>query len=143
MVLKSQLPAINSELGKILEGIVDFKVSLDTDIKSNVMDVFIEDVHSRRIIELASGMEKTIASMALRVALINLSSLPKSDILIIDEGFGALDEENIQSCMEMLTLLRGYFKTIIIISHVTAIKEVADRIIEVKHDGLESKVETV
>ena len=140
MVLKSQLPAINQELSKILEGIVEFKISLETDIKSNVMDVYIEDAHSRRIIELASGMEKTIASLALRVALINLSSLPKSDILIIDEGFGALDEENIQSCMEMLTFLRGYFKTILVISHVTPIKEVADRIIEVKNDGTESKV---
>jgi len=142
MVLKSQLPAINQELNKILEGIVEFKISLETDVKSNVMDVYIEDGHSSRIIELASGMEKTLASLALRVALSNLSSLPKSDILIIDEGFGALDEENIQSSMEMLTFLRGYFKTILVISHVTQIKEVADRIIEVKNDGTESKVTT-
>jgi len=43
--------------------------------------------------------------------------------------------------MEMLTFLRGYFKTILVISHVTPIKEVADRIIEVRNDGVESKVE--
>lgn len=143
MVLSSQLPAINAELNKILESVVDFKITLETDVSSNVMDVYIEDVHSRRIIELASGMEKTIASMALRVALINLSSLPKPDILIIDEGFGALDDENIQSCMEMLTFLRSYFKTILIISHVPQIKEVADRIIEIKHDGVESNVQMI
>jgi len=140
MVLKSQLPTINDELAKILEGIVDFKIGLETDIKSNTMDVYIQDDHSQRIIELASGMEKTIASMALRAAMINLSSLPKPDVFIIDEGFGALDETNIQSCMEMLTLLRGYFKTILVISHVTPVKEVADRIIEVENDGLVSKV---
>lgn len=142
MVLKSQLPAINEELSKILEGIADFKIGLETDVNSNVMDVYIHDEHSQRIIELASGMEKTIASMALRAALINLSSLPKPDVFIIDEGFGALDENNIQSCMEMLTFLRGYFKTILVISHVTPIKEVADRILEVKNDGVESKVFT-
>jgi len=140
MVLKSQLPAINEELSKILEGITDFKIGLETDINSNVMDVYIQDEHSQRIIELASGMEKTIASMALRAALINLSSLPKPDVLIIDEGFGALDENNIQSCMDMLTFLRGYFKTILVISHVTPVKEVAERMIEVKNDGIESKV---
>lgn len=140
MVLKSQLPTINEELSKILEGIVDFKIGLETDIQSNTMDVYIQDEHSQRIIELASGMEKTIASMALRAAMINLSSLPKPDIFIIDEGFGALDETNIQSCMEMLTLLRSSFKTILVISHVTPVKEIADRIIEVKSDGIESKV---
>lgn len=141
MVLKSQLPAINLELSKILTGITDFKISLETDINSNVMDVYIEDAHSRRVIELASGMEKFVASVALRVALINLSSLPKPDMLIVDEGFGALDEENVQSCMEMLTFLRSYFKTVLIISHVTQIKEIADRIIEVKHDGHDSFVD--
>lgn len=142
MVLKSQLPTINQELNKILNSIVEFKVSLETDINSNVMDVYIEDSHSRRIVELASGMEKTISSLALRVALSNLSSLPKSDVLIIDEGFGALDEENIQSCMEMLTFLQGYFKTILVISHVTPIKEVAEKMIEIRNDGEESKVTT-
>ena len=140
MILKSQLPTINDELAKILEGIVDFKIDLETDTKSNTMDVYIQDEHSQRIIELASGMEKTIASMALRAALINLTSLPKPDIFIIDEGFGALDETHVQSCMEMLTMLRSYFKTILVISHVTPVKEVADRIIEVKNDGTESHV---
>jgi DNA repair exonuclease SbcCD ATPase subunit len=141
MVLKSQLPAINLELGKILTGVADFKIFLETDINSNTMDVYIEDGHSKRIIELASGMEKTIASIALRVALTNLSSLPKSDILIIDEGFSALDEDNTVGCMEMLTFLRSYFKTILIISHVPQIKESADKIIEIKNEGSDSFIE--
>jgi len=141
MVLKTQLPAINFELTKILDNIVDFKVTLETDITSNVMDVYIEDGHSRRIIELASGMEKMICSLALRVALINLSSLSRPDILIIDEGFGALDEESTIKCMELLTVLKSYFKTVLVITHVNPIKEIADRIIEVKTDGIESKVE--
>ncbi|MFA6049725.1 MAG: metallophosphoesterase [Candidatus Paceibacterota bacterium] len=141
MVLKTQLPAINFELSKILDNIVDFKVTLETDITSNVMDVYIEDGHSRRIIELASGMEKMICSLALRVALINLSSLSRPDILIIDEGFGALDEDSTIRCMELLSVLKSYFKTILVITHVNPIKEVADRIIEVRNDGIESKVE--
>lgn len=140
MVLKSQLPAINQELSKILEGIVEFKISLETDVSSNVMDVYIQDGHSKRIIELASGMEKTIASLALRVALINLSSLPKSDILIIDEGYGALDPENMQAALVFLQNLKSYFRTIITISHIPEIKECADILIDVENDGLESKI---
>lgn len=140
MVLKTQLPAINFELQRILDGFVDFKVSLETDISSNVMDVYIEDAHSRRIIELASGMEKMISSLALRVALINLSSLPRSDMFIVDEGWGTLDSENLQKVSSFLAGLRSYFKTILVISHIQEIKEAADEILEIKNDGLESHI---
>lgn len=140
MVLKTQLPAINMELAKILDNVVDFKVSLETDISSNVMDVYIEDGHSRRIIELASGMEKMICSLAIRVALINLSSLSRPDIFIIDEGWGTLDQDSLAKAMELLTLFKSYFRTIIVITHVDPIKEVADKIIDIYNDGLESKV---
>ncbi len=140
MVLKTQLPAINMELTKILDNIVDFKVSLETDISSNVMDVYIEDGHSRRIIELASGMEKMICSLALRVALINLSSLSRPDIFIIDEGWGTLDQDSLVKAMELLTLFKSYFRTILVITHVDPIKEVADKIVDIYNDGLESKV---
>jgi DNA repair exonuclease SbcCD ATPase subunit len=125
-----------------LANVVDFKVSLETDVSSNVMDVYIEDGHSRRIIELASGMEKMICSLALRVALINLSSLSRPDIFIIDEGFGTLDQESLIKCMEMLSMFKSYFKSVMVITHVDPIKEVADKIIEIYNDGLESKVIT-
>lgn len=140
MVLKTQMPAINNELAKILDTVVDFKVSLETDISSNVMDVYIEDGHSKRIIELASGMEKMVCSLALRVALISLSGLPKPDIFIIDEGWGTLDSDNIIKVMELLIAFKTFFKTVMIITHVDAVKEIADKMIDISYDGLESKV---
>jgi len=140
MVLKSQLPTINQELEKILDGIVNFKVMLEADLASNIMDVYIEDEHSKRIVELASGMEKTIASMSLRVALNNLSSLPKPDMLIIDEGYGALDPEHIQSAITFMMSLKHYFKTILTISHIPEIKECADVLIDINNEGADSKI---
>lgn len=140
MVLKEQLPAINEELAKILDGLVDFKITLETDTSSNTMDIYLEDLNKRPI-ELCSGMEKTICSLAIRVALGNLSSLPRPDIFILDESFGALDEENLQKSMELLQMFRDYFKTVLLISHINEIKEIADHIIEIKNDGKESKIE--
>jgi hypothetical protein len=141
MILKSQLPAINRELAKILDSLIDFNVTLETDTTSNIMDVCLSDGKSKRLIEMCSGMEKTICSIALRVALSNLSSLPKSDMLILDESFSALDEENLQKGIEFLSVLRGYFKFIFVITHETPIKEVADRVLEIKSDGTESRIE--
>jgi exonuclease SbcC len=105
------------------------------------MDVFIEDVTGKREIELASGAEKMITSLALRVALLNLSALPKPDILIIDEGFGSLDDESLQKCMEFLDVLKAYFKSVIIVTHVSPLKEVTDQLIEIIRDGHKSKVQ--
>jgi exonuclease SbcC len=141
LVLKTQLPAINNELQKLLMSIQDFSVSLDLDLGSNSMDVFIEDVTGKREIELGSGAEKMITSLALRVALLNLSALPKPDILIIDEGFGSLDDENLQKCMEFLDVLKAYFKSVIIVTHVSPLKEVTDQLIEIIRDGHRSKVQ--
>jgi len=139
-VLKNKLPEINAELNNILAGIVSFRIFLETEVGSNTLDVFIEDKDSRRVIELASGMEKMIASLAIRVALISLSSLPKPDIFIADEGFGALDSSNCAKVIELLQTIKNRFKSILIISHVEEIKEAAANIVTIYDNGVESSV---
>ena len=104
------------------------------------MDVYINYGDTRRIIELASGMEKMISSLAIRVALSNISSLPKTDMLLIDEGFGTLDENKVTACNQLLTSLKKWFKNIIVITHVDAVKDVADNILEIDKNGKDSKI---
>ena len=139
-ILSSQLPKINAEIARILQGVVGFTVELEADANSNAMDIYLNYGDSKRIIECGSGMEKMISSLAMRVALINISSLPKSDILIIDEGFGTLDETNVEACNRLLISLKRWFKCIFVISHIDAIKDVADNIIEITHRGKDSRV---
>ena len=139
-IIMSQLPAINSEISKILQGVVGFTVDLEADPNSNQMDIYINYGDSKRVIELASGMEKMLASLAIRVALINVSSLPKTDLLIIDEGFGALDEMNVEACNRLLTSLKRWFRNILVISHVDAVKDVVDNVIDITHKGKNARV---
>lgn len=140
LIVSSQLPLINAEVAKILNGIVNFTVELEQDEESDSMEIYIDYGDSRRIIELGSGMEKTIAAIAIRVALINISSLPKTDMFIIDESFGPLDPAAVESCNLLLTSLKRYFKTIIVITHVEGVKDVADHIIEVSKVEKDAKV---
>ena len=139
-IILSQLPIINSEISKILHGVVGFTVELEANPDSNAMDVFINYGDSRRVIELASGMEKMMSSLAIRVALINVSSLTKTNMLIIDEGFGSLDESNIEACSRLLKSLKKWFRNIIIISHVDAIKDAVDNSLEIVKNEKNSKV---
>lgn len=140
VITSSQLPIINSEIAAILNGIVDFTVELETDIESDSTEVYINYGDSRRIVELGSGMEKMVASVAIRVALINVSSLPKTDMFVIDEGFGALDESGVEACNRLLTSLKRYFKTIVVITHVEGVKDAADLVIEVTKNEKDAKV---
>jgi len=139
-IIRSQLPVINSEISKILQGVTGFTVELDADIDSNAMDIYINYGDSRRIIELASGMEKMMSSLAIRVALINISSLPKTDMLIIDEGFGSLDETNVELCSRLLESLKKWFKNIIVISHIDAVKDAVDNVLDITWTGTNAKV---
>jgi len=138
MLINNSLPLINQEINKILSGVTTFNINLEEE--GSNLNVYIDYGDSKRIIECASGMEKMITSIAIRVALINISSLPKSNIFIIDEGFGALDDSNIESCSRLLTSLKKYFKTILIISHVDSIKDIVDKNIEILRKGNDSYV---
>ena len=138
MLINNSLPHINNEINKILAGVSNFNISLEDD--GTNLNVYIDYGDSKRVIECASGMEKMITSIAIRVALINISALPKSNMLIIDEGFGALDDSNIEACSRLLKSLKKYFKTILIISHVDSIKDIVDKNIVIERKGVDSYV---
>jgi len=141
-IIMTQLPVINAEISKILQNTVGFTVELEADANSNAMDIYINYGDSRRVIELASGMEKMLSSLAIRVALINISSLPKTNMLVIDEGFGTLDEMNVEACNRLLESLKRWFKNILIISHVDAVKDVVDNVIDINRRGKDSHVKS-
>ena len=138
-IISSALPKINSEISDILDGIAGFSVEIECD-DTNSVEIYLNYGDNRRLIELGSGMEKMIASIAIRVALTNISSLPKSSMFIIDEGFGALDESNLEACARLLRNLKSYFKNILIISHVDAIKDIVDNVIDIGWDDGFAKV---
>lgn len=140
VITSSQLPIINAEIAKILHGIVDFTVEMETDNESDSTEIYINYGDSRRIIELGSGMEKMVASVAIRAALINVSSLPKTNMFIIDEGFGALDDAGVEACNRLLTSLKRCFKTVIVITHVEGVKDAADLVIEVAKNEKDVRV---
>lgn len=139
-IMSIKLPQINREVEKILHGVVDFTVDIQAESNTNALDVFINYGDSKRIIECASGMEKMLASLAIRVALINVSNLPKSDLLIIDEGFGTLDAVNIEACNRLLVSLKKWFRCIFVISHIDAVKDTVDNVLDIVKKGKNSLV---
>jgi DNA repair exonuclease SbcCD ATPase subunit/DNA repair exonuclease SbcCD nuclease subunit len=139
-IIASQLPRINLEISKVLNGVSNFNVELFADEDGGDLEIFIDYGDSKRPIELASGMEKMISSLAIRTALIEVSAIPKPDLFIIDEGFGALDDTNLEACARLLTSLKRNFRNMLVISHVDSIKDIVDNVIEISHDGIDARV---
>ena len=130
-IIKERLPYINEEISKILTNIVEFEIFITNN--EDKLDIFIKHPkHDPRPLENCSGAEKTIASMAIRLAFLTVSSLPKSDLFILDEPGTALDEENMEGFVRILDMIKGYFKTVLLISHLDSLKDCVDMQINIE-----------
>lgn len=138
-IIKKKLPVINYEIAKILANVVEFEVFFET--SGNKFDIFIKHPqYEARPIEMASGAEKTMAAMAIRLALLSVSSLPKGDLFILDEPGVALDEENMAGFIRILELVKVYFKNVLLISHLDSLKDCVDMQIVIEKENGFAKV---
>ena len=83
-----------------------------------------------------SGGERFLVSLALALGLAQMAGEKiRVDSLFLDEGFGTLDAETLDTALEALNSLRNRGKLVGVISHVTAFSEKIPCIIEVNKSG--------
>jgi DNA repair exonuclease SbcCD nuclease subunit len=141
-LISKAVPKIESEINNVLNQIVDFNMVLNTDGK-NINGYIIYDEDNYWPLELTSGMERFISSLAIRIALINVSALPRPNFIAIDEGWGSLDAEHISSVVNLFDYFRTKFDFSIIISHVDSMRDMVDNLIEVNKTNGFSKINHV
>ena len=137
-LISQALPTIEKEVNNILNQIVEFTVTLQTDGKNVTTHINYED--KKWPLELASGMERFVSSLAMRVALINISNLPRPNFIAIDEGFGCADADNLSSMGALFSFLKTNFDFVWIISHLDSMRDMVDNRIEIKKENGFSKV---
>jgi len=134
-LIQNIIPIIESEINNILSQIVDFSIVINLDDSKNINMFIVYDENNYWPLELSGGMEKFISSIAIRVALTNISNLPRPNFLIIDEGWGTLDSENLNSVNMLMDYLKTQFDFVLIVSHIDQIKDVADILIDIKKEN--------
>ena len=138
-LISKAMPVIENEINNILGQVVDFSIVMDIDGKSINAKIVYED--QEWPLEMCSGMEKFVSGLAIRVALINICNLPRPNFLVIDEGFGTLDANNLSSLFMMMQYLKTQFDFIWMISHLEQMRDIVDGLIEIKKvDGF-SKID--
>jgi len=137
-IITKTLPEIEKEVNNILQQIVEFTITLQTDGKNIMTNIVYDD--KRWPLEMASGMEKFVSGLAIRVALINISNLPRPNIICIDEGFGCADSDHLGQMGALFSYLKHQFDFIWVISHLDQMRDMVDEQIEIKKDNGFSKV---
>ena len=139
-IIKEKLPIVNEEISKILANIVDFEVFFENNDKK--LDIYIKHPqYDPRPLSMGSGAEKTIAAMAIRLGLISITNLPKSELFILDEPATALDQEHMEGFIRLLDMIKSQFKTVLLISHLEALKDTVDTTIDIERDNGFAKVD--
>jgi hypothetical protein len=106
---------LENEMNVVLQRFTDFKVSVDREILIHI----ISDPITLPVC-LASGFQQFIVSIVFKICLAKLAMVPVPDCLIIDEGFGCLDESNITNIQYLLGNTGLSF--VFIISHIEALQ---------------------
>lgn len=138
-LIEKALPKLEFEINNILSEIVDFNILLNTDGK-NINGYIVYDDDNVWPIELVSGMERFISSLAIRTSLINISALPRTNFLVIDEGLGNLDSTMLTTIGIMFEYLKTQFQFIMMISHIDSSRDMADKHIELHKENGYSKL---
>jgi DNA repair exonuclease SbcCD ATPase subunit len=133
------LPKIENEINSILSNLVDFKIILNTDGKNINAYIVYDNLYWP--LELSSGMERFISSIAIRVGLINISSLPKPTFFAIDEGLGVLDSNNLNQIYLLFNYIRDIFNFTLIISHIDMVRDMVDHNITIESKNGFSKID--
>jgi DNA repair exonuclease SbcCD ATPase subunit len=132
------LPVFEQEINDILHQMIDFEIR--TEVDGTDVNFFIDYGDGKKwLIELTSGFERFVSSIAIRVALLQLSNLPKLTGFIIDEGFSSSDSDNLSNFPALFEYLKQYFDFILIVTHIDSMKDAAKEIIEITQiDGCSS-----
>nr|AEX62561.1 uncharacterized hydrolase [Moumouvirus Monve] len=150
-MLKTYLPMIESDVNQILHSMVNFNIEFmyydeekikeqkSKQLKSNMgsidINICYNDLKPYNV-QLASGFERFIIGLAIRMTLCQISLTAKPNFLIIDEGWSCLDTENLNNVGTIMNYIKTQYEYVIIISHLEELKNQADYVINIdKHDN--------
>ena len=141
IIMKTMMPIINEELQRLLQDSSYFNLEIRINDKNEVEFIMIDNSTGiEKLMSSGSGYERTIASMALRAVLSKICSLPKPNLVIWDEVFGKISNDNLELVGEFFNKIKEYFEKIFVITHNPLVSNWADNIVKIKKEENISKV---
>jgi DNA repair exonuclease SbcCD ATPase subunit len=141
IIMKTMMPLINSELQRLMEDSSYFKLEIRINDKSEVEFIQVDNnTGIEKLMSSGSGYERTIASLALRSVLSKICSLPKPPVIVFDEVFGKISNDNLEMVSEFFVKIKEYFEKIFLITHNPMVSQWADSIVKISKQNNISKI---
>jgi len=139
-IMKKFIPLINSQSNEILSQMSEIVLKLEATEKDTLELTFTNGGGDERSVGTSSGAERTMISIALRMALAAITSLPVSNLFILDEPATAFDEKRLTDFERVLNVVKSRFEYVILITHIDALKEFVDTVMLVEKNDDVSKL---
>jgi len=134
LLIEDAIPEIEQEANELLKKLTHNQAHIFIeslrDLKKGgtkeTLDINISDATGIRPYELFSGGEAFRIDFALRISISKLLARRAGtalQTLIIDEGFGSQDEDGLNQIMDVLLNIQSDFSKIIIVSHLSTMKD--------------------
>ena len=141
IIMKTMMPLINSELQRLMEDSCYFKLEIRINDKNEVEFIQIDNSTGiEKLMVSGSGFEKTISSLALRSVMTKICTLATPDIIVFDEVFGKISNDNLEMVSEFFVKIKEYFDKIFIISHNPLVSQMSDCVVKITKENNISKI---
>jgi DNA repair exonuclease SbcCD ATPase subunit len=135
LIMKTMMPLINSELQRLLEDSCHFRLEVKINDKNEVDFLMIDNnTQVEKPMSSGSGYERTIASLALRAVLSKICSLPRANVVVFDEVFGKISNDNLEMVSEFFSKIKEYFEKIFVITHNPLVTNWADNVVRIRKE---------
>ena len=154
LLIEQAVPEIEEQANDLLQRLSHGTMSLQMNTQGaykskkdeikETLDILITDMYGTREYEMFSGGEAFRINFSIRLALSRLLAQragSRLQTLVIDEGFGSQDDEGRARLAEAITAVQNDFEKILIITHLSELKEKFPSRIEVEKTDSGSHVE--
>ena len=156
LLIEQAVPEIEEQANEILQQLSNGTMSLQLNTQGaykskkdevkETLEILIQDQYGVREYEMFSGGEAFRINFSIRLALSRILAQragSRLQTLVIDEGFGSQDEEGRARLAEAITAVQHDFEKILVITHLSELKEAFPSRIEVEKTLSGSHIEVI
>ena len=128
-LLSAFLTTISTKINSILEPFIEKKIEL---VFNNEKTIDIKIIKGETVIHTLSGMESFMLDIVLKIIIGQISMIPKSNIMFIDESISVLDKNRLAAIEDLFVFLKQYYNQVYIITHMKQVKNSINYTLDIK-----------
>ena len=137
-ILYDIIKSIEYYINSLITSFLNYKLEFFFDYEKQYLEILCLNVKTKKMLSFQrlSGYEKCVVRLALKRAINKFSCNAKSSIILIDEAFDCIDEENfIKKLPQLISLICDDYELAMIISQ-RDLSHVANKVIKIKNNSV-------